>query len=166
MDHATAVEPLGPRPAKGTLHASWLAARAGAVLSFHAAWVHFAYMDSHFREWWAYGAFFLAAGVGQAILGLLLLKRPRPWIVLTGLAGNLAIVGMYVLTRTEGIPLGPHARVVEHAGVMDMTATAAEVLLIGVLLVLLPPRIRRHTANVLLATGVLLWTLRLTGHLA
>src|SRR3954468_3562344 len=87
-----------------------------AVLSLLAAWVHFAYAASHLRQWWAYGAFFIAAGGGQALCAPLVLRRPGPLVAAVGIAGNLAIVGMYVLTRTAGAPLGPHAHVPDAAG--------------------------------------------------
>jgi len=138
---------------------------AAAVLSLAAAWVHFAYVGPHLRQWWAYGAFFLAAGVGQALFAPLVLRRPRAWLIAVGIAGNVAIVGMYVLSRTAGPPLGPHARVPERAGVVDLATTAAEIALVGVLLTMLGGRSRRWVLNLLLAAGVLLWALRLSGRL-
>jgi hypothetical protein len=141
------------------------AVRTAAVLSLAVAWVHFAYMGSHFRQWWAYGAFFLAAGAGQALFAPLILRRCRPWLVAAGIAGNLAIVGMYVLSRTAGPPVGPHAHVPELAGAVDVATTAVEIVLVGVLLTLLGTAGRRWTANALLAAGGLLWALRLSGHL-
>src|SRR3954471_197300 len=110
---------------------------AAAVLSLAVAWVHFAYVGPHLRQWWAYGAFFLAAGVGQALFAPLVLRRPRAWLIAGGSAGNVAIVGMYVLSRTAGPPLGPHARVPERAGVVDLATTAAEIALVGVLVTML-----------------------------
>src|SRR3954469_14447099 len=134
-----------------------------AVLSIAVAWVHLAYTASHLREWWAYGAFFLATGAGQALFAPLVLRRPAAWLIATGIAGNLAIVGMYVVSRTAGPPLGPHAHVPERAGAIDLATTASEIALVGVLLVLLPARQRRLAANLLLAGGALLWALRLGG---
>ena len=136
-----------------------------AVLSLGAAWVHFAYTASHLRQWWAYGAFFLATGAGQALFAPLVLRRPRPWVVAVGIAGNLAIVAMYVVSRTAGPPLGPHAHVPEPAGAVDLATTAVEIALVGVLLTLLGGRSRRCIANMLLGGGVLLWALRLSGQL-
>src|SRR3954452_25489313 len=80
-----------------------------AAISLAAAWVHLAYMGSHFREWWAYGAFFAAAAAGQAAFAVLVLVRPAVPMLLGGIALNAGIVGMYVLSRTQGVPLGPHA---------------------------------------------------------
>lgn len=134
-----------------------------AVLSLLVAWVHFAYMPSHFREWWAYGTFFLAMGLGQGLLAVGLLRRPSRWLVLAGIAGNLGIVGMYVLSRTRGVPLGPHAGVAEHAEAVDLITTGGEILLVTILLVLLDGRARRWIVNALLVAAIALWTMRLTG---
>jgi hypothetical protein len=127
--------------------------------------VHLAYTASHLRQWWAYGAFFLATGAGQALFAPLVLRRPRPWVVAVGIGGNLAIVAMYVVTRTAGPPLGPHAHVPEPTGAVDLATTAVEIALVGVLLTLLGGRSRRWIANLLLGGGVLLWALRLSGRL-
>jgi len=127
--------------------------------------VHLAYAAPHLRQWWAYGAFFLATGAGQALFAPLILRRPRAWVVAAGIAGNVAIIAMYVVSRTYGPPLGPHAHVPEVAGPIDLATTAAEVCLVAVLLTMLGPVARRRVLNLLVAFAVLLWALRLTGRL-
>jgi hypothetical protein len=48
-------------------------------------------------------------------------------VLLAGIAGNLAIVVLYLLTRTVGIPLlGPEAGKVEGVGLADLGATTSE----------------------------------------
>jgi hypothetical protein len=138
---------------------------AVAILSLGAAWVHLAFVAPHLRQWWAYGAFFLATGIGQALFAPLILRWPRPWLAVVGIAGNVAIVAMYVLSRTNGPPLGPHANVPEPVAVVDLATTAAEVVIVALLVTVLQPRARRIVANVLTAAGALIWALRLTGHL-
>jgi hypothetical protein len=137
-----------------------------AGLSLWSGYIHFVYMQSHWQEWWAYGAFFLAAGVGQALYAPLLLRFRWTWLLLVGIAGNVAIVGMYLLSRTAGPPLGPHARAIEPAGVADLATAACEVALVAILIALLGRRARAWIVNVLLVAGAALWALRLTGHLA
>jgi peptidoglycan/LPS O-acetylase OafA/YrhL len=139
---------------------------AVAVLSLAAGYVHLAYVQSHWAEWWAYGAFFLAAGAGQLVYAPLLLRWPRPAVRLAGLAGNLAIVAMYFLSRTEGPPLGPHGHAIEPAGPVDLTTTAAEVAIVLILLAGMGRTARRWTVDALLVVGLAAWVLRLTGHLA
>jgi hypothetical protein len=153
------------RPAGAAAASLDVRADVAAALSLVAAGMHVAVVGSHFQEWWAYGAFFLAAGTGQALFAPLILRRPRAWLVATGIAGNVAIVGLYVVTRTAGPPIGPHARVPEPAGPVDLATTAAEVLLVGVLMTMLGARAQRLTGDVVLGLAVLLWALRLTGHL-
>ena len=158
----------GPRDAGGhqAFGRRWpAAALAAALLSIAAGWIHFAYMTSHWREWWAYGAFFLVTGVFQAAFAPAVLRWPGPLTALVGIAGNLAIVGMYVLSRTNGVPMGPHTGVVERAAPVDLACTAAEVVLVGVLLSMMGPISRRWLANALVVAGVVLWMLRLTNHL-
>jgi hypothetical protein len=159
------LRPLRASAGHGALRASWRAARAAAVLSLAAAWIHFAFVESHWRDWWAYGAFFLACGVGQALFVPVVLRWPRGWVVSSGIAGNLAIVGMYVMSRTQGIPMGPHARVVEKATAIDLACTGIEIVLVGVLVVMLGRTGRRVVVNAMLLAGLGLWVLRLTGNL-
>lgn len=140
---------------------AWYLAPVAALLSAGAGYVHLVYMQDHWRDWWAYGAFFLATGVFQLLYGPLLLRWANAPVVLLGIAGNLAIVAMYVLSRTDGVPLGPHARVKEAAGAVDATTTAAEILLVALLLALAGARTRRWCVNVLLVAGVALWATRL-----
>src|SRR5438270_8061957 len=129
-----------------------LAVAAG--LSLVAGYVHLVYMQSHWQEWWAYGAFFLATGVGQALYALALLRWPRPGLCLTGIAGNLAIVGMYLLSRTAGPPLGPHAHAIEPAGAVDLATTAGEIVLVVLLIARLDRRPRARVVNALVAAGL------------
>jgi hypothetical protein len=134
-----------------------------AVLSLGAAGIHFGVVGSHFQEWWAYGVFFLVAAAGQALLAVLVLLRPRTWLLLCGIAGNLALITMYVVSRTNGPPAGPHQGRPEDAGVLDVAATAAEVGVIIALVALLPPALGRRTATALAVAGSALWAGRWYG---
>ena len=139
---------------------------AAAGLAFAAALIHLWATPEHFEEWWGYGAFFVAAATGQGIFGVALLRRSTQPLLLAGIwSTNAAIAVLYVVTRTRGIPLGPHDGTVEDAGVADMAATAAEVGMIVALVALLGVAHRRWTLNALLLLGVVLWVLRLTGAL-
>ncbi len=111
-----------------------------AALSLYAALMHLLAAPDHLEEWWGYGAFMLAAAFAQGTFAPMLLGASgktyfRP-VVLAGIAGNAAIVALYVYTRTVGIPLGPGAGKVEPVGDMgwiDVTATLAEMALVLVL---------------------------------
>ena len=105
-----------------------------------------------------------------------MLRRPSQLLLSIGIWGNVAIVWLYVLTRTLGVPLGPghaaqsdhgHAgeggKHVETVGALDMTATVAEVGTVVALVVLLGLDARRRTLNALLAFGAFMWLSRATG---
>ena len=109
--------------------------RYAAALFLMAALIHLWTAPEHLGEWWGYGAFFPAASLGQGLYAasLLLLHglgRSRS-LFLLGAVGNLALVALYVVTRTVGIPLlGPHAGEVEGISPLGLAATASELALV------------------------------------
>jgi hypothetical protein len=115
-------------PAAGLLEAGRrvtllpLVALAGAG----AAGVHAVVMPEHFEESWLYGTFFLVAALAQLSYSAWLLVRPSRELLIVGLAGNLSIVVLWLVTRTVGIPLGPAAGTTEEFGGLDMLAAFFE----------------------------------------
>jgi hypothetical protein len=63
--------------------------------------------------------------------------RLRRLMYALGAIGNLSILGLYVLTRTAGIPLGPGSGSVEQVGFIDLVAKTAEMLAAAGLVILL-----------------------------
>ena len=109
-----------------------------AVLSLVAGLLHVSAMHRHYAEWWGYGAFFLVVAIAQVLLSDGLLYRPRRRLFLLGVIGNLAVITLYVVTRTVGIPFfGPHAGEVEAVGAIDLASVVAEAALVAALLLLL-----------------------------
>src|SRR5215212_6490969 len=107
------------RVAKGLLYSA-------VGLSLVAALIHLWVTPEHFGEWWGYGTFMLVSFVAQAIYAVALLVRPRwPLLLLAGASGNLAIIGMWVVSRTVGIPLGPAVGEVEGMGALDLISTVS-----------------------------------------
>lgn len=107
---------------------------AAAALSLAAALIHLWVTPEHFKEWWGYGAFFLGTAVFQGAYGLALLRWPRPSLFSLGIAANLGVVVLWLVTRTAGIPFfGPDAGEMETVGALDLAATAAELALVFVL---------------------------------
>ena len=159
-----AVRPIQAAVARpGSLRVPGLAAWTAAGLSLVAAWVHFSYTASHWRNWWAYGLFFLGMGIFQALCVPAIVRWPRnTWVALATIAGNLGIVGMYFYSRVIHIPLGPHTGIVEKAGAVDLATTAGEIAIVGIMLTIVGPRSRRTIVNLLLVTGIVLWVLRFT----
>lgn len=112
-------------------------------LSLAAGAVHGLVAPAHFEEWWGYGMFFVIATLAQAVYGLALLTGPvdRPLAAKErralygwGIVGNLAVVALFVVTRTTGIPFfGPEAGVVAEVRALDVVSKAAEIALVVVL---------------------------------
>ena len=144
---------------------------AAAALSLEAALIHLLAAPGHAR-WMIYESFFLSCVLAQGLYGTLLLspimqkssKLAQP-LYLLGIVGNLAIVGLYILTRTRGIPLGPAAGHIEDAGILDMASIAAEVGLAGLLTMLLEESYRKKVINGLVVLGAVVWGMRLWGFL-
>ena len=114
----------------------WLYAAAG--LSVLAGLLHLIVMPEHFDEWLGYGLFFLVLALAQLVYSVLLLRRPSSRTVLVaGIVGNALIIGLWAVTRTVGIPLGPASGEVEAIGVVDTVSKLAELALIGYLFLLL-----------------------------
>ena len=114
---------------------------AAATLSLVAALIHAWVMPEHFDEWWGYGTFFFVVALAQWFYALALLRWPRQPTFLLGILGHLAIIGLYIVTRTAGIPLfGPHAGEVEEIGVVDITSKLAELALVISLVALMSIR--------------------------
>ena len=95
-----------------------------AALSLGAAAIHYAVTPEHFAEWWAFGVFFAAISWFQALWAVGYALRP------TNTLAWLAIVVMWMWSRTLGVPLGPEAGTVEAVGLRDALATLFELALI------------------------------------
>lgn len=114
--------------------------RVVAVLSLAAGAAHVLAAPEHFAEWWGYGVFFLVVGLAQVVYARMLLRRPRGPRALyaAGLVGTLLLIGVYLLSRTVGIPpIGPTGGAVESVGALDVTVQLLELGASAALLVLL-----------------------------
>ena len=124
-----------------------------SVLSIVAGLVHGIVTPDHFAEWWGYGLFFLLASMAQVTYGAAPLfarmvegepvhrlwsRRKVAAYAWVGIAGNLLVILLYVVTRTVGIPFfGPEAGVVEEVRALDVVSKLAEVALIVLLALVL-----------------------------
>lgn len=135
-----------------------------AALSLLAGLIHLWVTPEHFEEWWGYGVFFLVAAAAQIGYVPILLRWPNRLVLVLGIAGNSAIILLYLLTRVVGIPLfGPEAGEVESVGFVDVCATASEAaIVIAVGAVLLRGVMRQSTA---LIAPILAGALMLIAHL-
>lgn len=122
--------------------------RLAGGLSVAAGLIHGGLIEDHLEEWWGYGVFFLLAAMAQGMYGVALLlqdvwkeddgpNRPRKpgvrWYAV-GIAGNVGVIALYIVTRTVGIPLfGPAAGETEPVTPVGIVSKALEVALVVVL---------------------------------
>jgi hypothetical protein len=98
-----------------------------ALLSAGAAAIHFAMMPAHFDESAWLGLGFAAAAWFQVGWALLAFTRPTERLLWTGIVVNALILGVYVASRTSGLPIGSHAGEAESWGFVDLLAAGLEV---------------------------------------
>ncbi len=101
---------------------SRLAARCAALASFGAAIVHFVAVPAHWREWILAGAFFAVLAVFQLVWARLVLIRTTAPVLLIGALVNAAVIVLWALSRTAGVPFGPHAGQPEIVQGADLSA--------------------------------------------
>jgi hypothetical protein len=100
-----------------------------ASLTWAAAIMHAAASAQHVAEWPLAAGFFGALAVAQLSLGALLWARANTATLIAGAAGSAAVVALWTVTRTAGLPFGPEAGHPESVGVLDVVAGADELLL-------------------------------------
>ena len=101
-----------------------------AVAGTVSAGIHGAVMPSHWREAVSYGLFFLLAAVAQLGLSVLALIHPtRRWMQVNALV-SIGLLGVWLQSRTVGVPVGPLKGVPEQVGVLDVVSSACEMLVV------------------------------------
>jgi hypothetical protein len=116
---------------------SWLV--RATVISASLGLLHMLATPLYFDEWLGYGVFFVTVAVLQVMYSMALAAgEPNRTLYWVGIAGNALVIGLWVITRTVGIPfLGPMAGEVLPVGLLDTVAQILEAALIFHLAVLL-----------------------------
>jgi hypothetical protein len=109
---------------------SWAAAVTAAGL-LGAAGVHVAVTPEHFAETWVYGVFFVTLATLQVATAVLVLVRPSRHLAAALALANVAVVVLWAVSRTSGLPLGPQAGEVEAVGALDVLATGFELVVVA-----------------------------------
>jgi hypothetical protein len=101
----------------------WLVLRSVVASTLlGAAVIHAAQAPSHLAEWWAAGVTFVALAAAQALLGGAAAAWAERWVWLLAQVVSLAAIGLWALSRTVGLPLGPEAGEPEPVGRADLVA--------------------------------------------
>lgn len=149
------------------------------VWSVAAGVIHLLVAPAHLAEARWLGVAFVVVGLAQLTLAVLLRWALPVWLTVAAVAGNTAVVAAYVATRTvdvwfmpahgpghevdhlpvaggrgNGVPVYPGDRI-EAVGPLDLTCLVAELVVVAMLLVVLPARVRSRVGSALAATALL-----------
>lgn len=112
-----------------------------AGLMAAAGTVHLAMVPAHVGDSLLDPVAFAVVGWFQlGVAALLVARRPSKGLYLATMIGNAVVLGLWIWSRTAGLPWGGHAGVVEEAGAVDVVTAGFELAAI-------------FTAGVLLAGG-------------
>jgi hypothetical protein len=106
---------------------------ASTVVLFSAAagFVHAMVAPQHFQEGLTVGVFTLAITVGQFTGVVAGLNRPSRALWVATAAGNAAVLLIWALSRTTGLPVGPEPWTAEAVGLLDLACGAYEVAIVA-----------------------------------
>lgn len=101
-----------------------------AAFSWAAAAVHAVVAVPHLEEYPLFGVAFAVLAVVQAAWAVRLYRRCDRRALLGAIALNVAVLLVWALSRTTGLPLGPEAGSAEAVGFPDVGASVDELALI------------------------------------
>lgn len=98
-----------------------------AACAIGAGAIHFGFAPGHFDESGFHGAFFFLVGWAQLAFALAVILRPTRAVMRLGIVLNGAIVLLWIVSRTVGMPFGDDPWVAEAMNFPDVLATVLEV---------------------------------------
>ena len=69
--------------------------------------IHAAVVPEHLVEYWVFGAFFILTAVFQLAWAVVVVLRPSAIVYTAGALINGAIIALWALSRTIGLPIAP-----------------------------------------------------------
>jgi hypothetical protein len=97
-----------------------------AILSLATALVHLDVVGEHFREYRPAGEFFIAVAALEAAWAVAIVARPNQGTLVAGMTLNLALLSLWGLSRTFGVPVGPAPWVPEPVAAPDLACAGLE----------------------------------------
>src|SRR5690348_16218637 len=98
-----------------------------AALALGAGVIHFAVSGEHYSLSWLHGSFFAVIAWLQVAWAVGVVLRPTRRLLIAGVVLNAGIVGVWVMSRVWGVPIGPEAWTPEAVGLADLLSTGFEV---------------------------------------
>jgi hypothetical protein len=110
------------------------------ALSASAGVIHARALFDHASHYWLFGVLFGALTYAQVLWAVWIYRKPndeRP--LLPAAVASLAVVAVWLVSRTVGLPIGPWAGQPEPLGVADVAASLDELVLAGLIFAMLRP---------------------------
>ncbi|HEX3090024.1 MAG TPA: hypothetical protein VHQ23_15330 [Ilumatobacteraceae bacterium] len=143
------------------------------VCSSAAALAHLVAAPSHYTWWPIAGVFFVVLGVAQlTYAGAIFRGAASEALLLAGIWGTVAVILLYVASRTVGIPWSPPVPFhggrwvpgrsvvpdgAKYVGPLDIFTLVAELLVVLTSVSMLSTRSKARTLNCLMWVGLVLW---------
>ena len=107
-----------------------------AVLAIAAGLIHAVAAVTHFGEYWLFGSFFAVLAVAQVAWGALVYRGAERSLLVVGAWASAGVALLWLVTRTVGLPIGPHAGHPQTVGPLDALATLDELAIVLLVLAL------------------------------
>jgi hypothetical protein len=111
-------------------------------LSCAAGTIHLVAAASHFSEYWLFGTFFVLVALAQFAWSAAVYRSPDSTVLQLGIWLSLTVAGVWTVSRTTGLPLGPGRWSPEAIGAQDASATLDELAIAALAWSLLRHRFR------------------------
>jgi hypothetical protein len=93
-----------------------------------SAAIHFAVVPEHTHEWMVEAVFFVSLGLVELALAVATITLRSRVLISVGFVASVVTVGLWAVSRTIGLPVGPEHFEPEPIAASDLIATALEVL--------------------------------------
>jgi FtsP/CotA-like multicopper oxidase with cupredoxin domain len=121
---------------------------SAVLLTIGSALIHLGVAPEHLREWLPFGVFFLAIGSIQIVLAVNLLAKPTRRLALNIAIQNVFLLGLWIVSRTLGLPFGPTPGQPEEIALTDVLCALLEVLALVTLVALVIWPVRRRLRRI------------------
>ncbi|MEA2194039.1 MAG: hypothetical protein QOG42_473 [Solirubrobacteraceae bacterium] len=109
-------------------------------LSAAAGIIHARALFDHATHYWLFGVFFGVLTYAQVLWAIIVYRRPdeRRWLM-PAAVGSLVVLGIWIVSRSVGLPIGPWAGRPEPFGVADIAASLDELVLAALIVAIVRP---------------------------
>lgn len=110
---------------------------SAALLIIGAAAIHFAAAAEHMPIYVPWGIFFICLGIAQISVAAAVVAAPSARLLVGAAIGTAGVIGLWLVSRTVGVPIAPEPWRPEPVGLLDVSASVLETISIVLLLLLM-----------------------------